>query len=37
MNVGNYVRRTTGLEERFGKPLAASTKDPCGGLSSRRD
>ncbi|WP_220463497.1 hypothetical protein [Rhodococcus sp. UFZ-B548] len=27
MNVGDYVHRTTGLEERVGKPLQASTKD----------
>ncbi|MCK8669784.1 tyrosine-type recombinase/integrase [Rhodococcus sp. NPDC003382] len=34
MNVGDYVHRTTGLDERVGKPLQASTKD--GHLSSIR-
>lgn len=27
MNVGDYVHRTTGIEERIGKPLQASTKE----------
>lgn len=34
MNVGDYVQRTTGIEERVGKPLTASTRD--GHLSSIR-
>ena len=33
-NVGDYVHRTTGIEERLGKPLQASTKD--GHLSAIR-
>ena len=34
MNVGDYVERTTGIEERLGTPLQASTKD--GHLSAIR-